>query len=123
MKVLTKTNSICQFDTALIQKIHEEFSDKLAINYTQPSVSKVFKIAGIDLNGYIPTIEKGLLNLDIGIDDKGVYSTYEFGTRLMQIPSEDSMIFLKNILGVDSRPGSYTNTVNHYPILGQPNTP
>jgi len=119
LKVLTKNNNICQFDQSQIQQLHQLFSAGLAVNYTQPTISKVFKIAGIDLNNYIPTIDNGLLSVDIGIDDKGVTSTYEFGTRLMVLPAERAINY--NSISMLTQHGSYTNTVNYFPTVGQPN--
>lgn len=119
LRVLTKNNDICQYDTDQILQIHQLFSANLALNYTQPTISKTFKIAGVDLNGYIPTIANGLLNLEISVDDKGVSSTYEFGTRLMILPAEKAVDY--SSVNMLSPHGSYTNTVNYFPTVGQPN--
>lgn len=120
LRVLTFNNNICQYSASQIAEIHELFTNNLALNYTQPTISKTFKIAGIELNNYNPTIGNGLLNLEISLDDKGgIYSVYEFGTRLMIIPAERAVNY--NNVNLLSPHGSYTNTVNYYPTLGQPN--
>jgi hypothetical protein len=119
LRVLTKQNNICQFDQKQIQQIHNQFSAGLALNYTQPTISKTFKVAGVDISNYTPTIDNGLLSLDISIDDKGVVSQYEFGTRLMILPSEQALNYSNfNMLVYH---GNYTNTVNYFPLVGQPN--
>lgn len=124
LSVITKKNDICQFDAQQIKDIHEQFSKNLAINYNQPTISKTFKIAGIELNGYTPSIENGLISLEIGIDSNGVYSVYEFGTRLMQLPNEDAINFnLSKNLDMFLPHGSYANTTNYYPlVLGNQDT-
>lgn len=115
LKVLTKRNQICEYNTSQIKTIHEEFVQNLTVDLTEPSISKSFKIAGVDLEGYTPTIEKGLLNIDISVDDKGVFSSYEFGTRLMILPNIETFTFGREFNS--DRPGSYTNTVNYYPTV------
>lgn len=117
LKILTKNNSVCKYNTQTIQSIHNEFSKNLSLNFKEPTISKSFRIAGIELSGYTPSIENGLISIDIAINDNGLYSTYEFGTRLMKLPKIDTRIFGKN-----DRPGSYTNTVNRYPLVGETQT-
>ncbi|MFM9826690.1 hypothetical protein [Flavobacterium sp.] len=115
LKILTKANQICEYNTKQIQTIHEEFVQNLTVDLTEPSISKSFKIAGVDVEGYTPTIENGLLNIDISVDDKGVFSTYEFGTRLMILPNIETFTFGREFNS--DRPGSYTNTVNYFPTV------
>lgn len=120
LSVLTKTNSVCHFDAQAIKTIHDEFAENLATNFTQPSISKTFKIAGTEIDGFAPTIDNGLINMDVSIDDNGIFTTYELGTRLMVLPNEESLVYGKS-LNIMGRPGSYTNTTNNYPLVGQPN--
>lgn len=120
LKMLTKINTICEFDANQILSVHKKFTANLSVNYTQPTISKTFKIAGVDLNNYTPTIANGLLSVDISVDDKGgVSSTYELGTRLMILPQEAAVVYSQ--LNLVAPHGSYTNTVNYFPTLGQPN--
>lgn len=115
LKILTRSNRICEYNQAEIKTIHDEFSANLTTVLTEPSISKTFKIAGVELTGYTPSIENGLLSINVSIDDKGVFSTYEFGTRLMTIPNIETLTFGR---GLNSdQPGSYTNTVNYYPTV------
>jgi hypothetical protein len=116
LRVLKKSNSVCQFDTKTIQKIHDDFSNNLALNYTQPTITKSFKVAGIELNGYYPSIDNGLISLQIGLDSSnGVYAEYEFGTRLMRLPNSSVLDY--NSINMSLTHGSYTNTVNNYPLV------
>lgn len=119
LRVLKKNNKVCEFNQQTIQNIHTQFSNNLALNYIQPTISKTFKIAGIELNGYTPTIDNGLISLQIGLDSSNaIYSIYEFGTRLMKLPSTTAINYNNDV----SIPrGSYTNTVNYFPLVGQPN--
>lgn len=120
LSILTKKNDVCQFDSDQIESIHQQFSNNLTVNYTRPTVSKTFRIAGIELNGYTPTIDNGLISVEIGLDsDNGVYSTYEFGTRLMKLPNEMAFNFSKG-LDMKLRHGGFTSQSN-YPLIGQPN--
>lgn len=116
LSVLSKKTDICEFNAQTIQSIHEQFAARLALNYTQPTITKTFKIAGIELSGYTPTIDNGLISLEIGIDpSNGIYSVYEFGTRLMRLPNENTINY--NILDTAMSHGAYTNTVNYLPLL------
>lgn len=61
----------------------------------------------------LSTIENGLISVEIGIDNtNGVYSVYEFGTRLMRLPKQESINFLKDIV---LKPGSYASAANCHP--------
>lgn len=118
LSVLTKRTDICEFNANSIQEIHNTFSARLALNYTQPTITKIFKVAGIDLPGYKPSIANGLINLEISIDpSNGIYSVYEFGTRMMRLPAEGVINY--NILDTAMSHGGYTNTVNYLPLLNQ----
>lgn len=121
LSVLTKNESVCQFNTESIKTIHDDFSKNLSLNLTKPSITKTFRIAGLELNGFTPSIENGLISLEVGIDDKGVFSNYEFGTRMMRLPAEDALVFGKN-MNLNSNPGSYSTTSNRFPLIGQPNS-
>ncbi len=70
----------------------DEAMQKLVTNLTfskvDPTITKTYSLPYIDIpNNYLPKLGKGLISLSIRIDEKGVSSTYQFGTRLMQIPS------------------------------------
>lgn len=121
LKVLTQNDTVCEFSQEKIRQIHEDFSSNLSVTFTKPSVSKVFRIAGIELpNGFAPTIENGLVSVEVGLDgNNAVYSVYEFSTRLMRLPAENFVFSLKS--DMLSNPGAYTNTTNHYPTVRQPN--
>ncbi len=120
LRILTSTNDICQFSKNQIQTIHEQFSQNLAINYAQPTITKTFTIAGLILADYTPNIDNGLVSIDISLDSNNAISTtYEFSTRLMRVPAESSLIYK---LKMSKPAGSYTNTTNYYPTFGQPNT-
>ena len=118
LNILTKQNSVCQYDAAAIQQIHTEFTKQLACDYTQPTIAKTFKIVGLDCPNYEPTIANGLLSLSIDIGDKGVTSSYEFGTRLMRLPAQETLIYPK-LTNTVINPGSYMNASNYYPQVNQ----
>lgn len=119
LRTLRFKDDVCEFNIDEIKKIHEDFSENLAVTYTQPSITKSFKVAGIDIN-YKPSIGNGLVRLDIGIDsNNGVYSIYEFSTRLMKLPGEDFLFSLKS--DILNNKTAQTNTDNYYPTKGQPN--
>lgn len=118
LSILTRQNSVCQYDPASIQQIHEEFSKNLGCDYTQPTIAKTFKIVGLDCPNYAPTIANGLISLNIDIGDKGITSSYEFGTRLMKLPAIETLIFPK-LLNTTLNPGTFTNTANYYPLVNQ----
>ena len=118
LNVLTKQNSVCAYDPATIEQIHVEMSQNLNCDYTQPSISKTFKLVGLDCPNYAPTIANGLISLSIDIGDKGITSSYEFGTRLMKLPALETLIFPK-LANTTINPGTYSNTANYYPMVNQ----
>ena len=52
-------------------------------------MQKSFTVNNIDLDGYTPSIEKGLQNIDISISDQGVRTTYTIGNRNFTLPSKE----------------------------------
>ena len=61
----------------------------LAYTIEQKTVQKSFTVNNIDLDGYTPSIEKGLQNIDISISDQGVRTTYTIGNRNFTLPSKE----------------------------------
>lgn len=78
-------NSSCIFDIDKIEDVHEAFAQNLTYSQINPLVKKSFTIAGLNINK-TPSINDGLLSVDISIDDSGVKSTYTFGTTKMIPP-------------------------------------
>lgn len=68
------------------------FSVGLTLSKSDPTIVRTYNLPYIDLpNNYAPKIGKGLISLNIRLDDKGINSTYTMGTRLMQVPSLEAI--------------------------------
>jgi hypothetical protein len=61
----------------------------LAYTIDQKTVQKSFTVNNIDLEGYTPTIEKGLQSIEINVGEDGVKTTYTIGNRNFVLPSKE----------------------------------
>lgn len=81
------SNGACIFSKEKIKAVHDNFVKNLSYSQTVPLVKKVFTIAGLDV-AKIPSINDGLLGIQVSVDDSGVKSTYTFGTTKMTPPKK-----------------------------------
>ena len=73
----------------------------LAYTIDKKTVQKSFTVNNIDLQGYQPTIEKGLQSIEINIGEDGVKTTYTIGNRNFVLPSKELL----------TQPRGYVKTV------------